>query len=143
MSLNIKWYQDILKDNFYEFSTFAKDYYNQEIKIINGIFDKNFVFQKCNRNTPYKNNIKHKLLKPIYSYNFTPNEANKLIDNIKDKKLKAYLESISKEAKNYQNSFYHIIEACYNDEKCVDDKAIKGCKNHSHSNTISLNIRTS
>jgi hypothetical protein len=123
---DIKWYRDILQDDFSEFSQFAKRYYREEEKVLNGIYDDSFLFRRCNLNTPYKNNIKHILLKPIYSYEFTKDEADKFLEDIKSVRgLQASLKRVSEEAKNYQNSFYHIIEACFNDEKCIEDKNIK------------------
>jgi hypothetical protein len=109
----------------------AKRYYKEEEKILNGIYEETTsIFVKCNTNTPYKNNAKHILLKPVYSYNFIKNEkideAEEFLNAIKNTYgLQKALERVSDEAKKYQNSFYHIIEACYNDEKCVDDKDIK------------------
>ncbi len=105
----------------------AQKYYKEEEKIISGIYEESTsILVKCNTNTPYKNNAKHLLLKPIYSYNFTNEEADKLIDSIKNcYGLQKAFERVSIEAKKYQNSFYHIIEACYKNEKCVDDKDIK------------------
>lgn len=123
---NIKWYQDILKDDFSEFSNFAKNYYLQEEKVIGGIYDESFVFQKCNTNTPYKNNIKHTLLKTIYSYEFSKDEADKFLQDLKNSYgLQASLKRISEEAKKYQNSFYAVISACFENKNCVDDKEIK------------------
>ena len=123
---DIKWYQDILQDDFNEFSQFAKRYYREEEKILNGIYDDSFLFRKCNTNTPYKNNIKHILLKQIYSYEFTKDEADKFLEDIKSiRGLQTSLKRVSEEAKNYQNSFYHIIEACFNNEECIEDKNIK------------------
>jgi len=123
---DIKWYQDILQDNFNEFSQFAKRYYREEEKVLSGIYDDSFLFRRCNLNTPYKNNIKHILLKPIYSYEFTKDEADKFLEDIKGVRgLQTSLKRVSEEAKNYQNSFYHIIEACFNNEKCIEDKNIK------------------
>lgn len=125
-SSNIKWYQDVLKDNFNEFSEFAKKFYQQEDKIIKGLYDESFIFKKCNCNTPYKNNIKHTLLKPIYSYEFDEKEADELLKNIEEnRKLKKFIELISKSAKEYQNSFYNVIEACFSNEKCSEDSNIK------------------
>ncbi|MEA2050140.1 MAG: hypothetical protein U9O56_05365 [Campylobacterota bacterium] len=105
----------------------AEAYYKEEEKIHNGIYEESTsILVKCNTNTPYKNNAKHILLKPIYSYSFSEDEADKFLEAIKDTKgLQTALQRVSEEGKKYQNSFYHIIEACYNDEKCVDDKDIK------------------
>jgi Zn-finger nucleic acid-binding protein len=105
----------------------AQKYYQEEEKILSGIYEEsNSILVKCNTNTPYKNNAKHILLKPIYSYNFTSEESDKLIEDIKDTKgLQTALQRVSDEAKKYQNSFYHIVEACYKNEKCIDDKDIK------------------
>ena len=123
---DIRWYQNLLGENFDEFSRFAKRYYSEEDKITKGIYNDNFLFKKCNKNTPHKNNIKHTLLKPIYSYEFSKEEADKLIEDVKKVRgLQTSLKRVSEEAKNYQNSFYHIIEACFNNEKCIEDKNIK------------------
>ncbi|HIP11978.1 MAG TPA: hypothetical protein EYG73_04565 [Arcobacter sp.] len=123
---DIKWYQDILQDGFNEFSQFAKRYYREEEKVLSGIYEDSFLFRRCNLNTPYKNNIKHILLRPIYSYEFTKDEADKFLKDIKSVRgLQTSLKRVSEEAKNYQNSFYHIIEACFNNEECIEDKNIK------------------
>ncbi|BFU78813.1 hypothetical protein ALC152_20280 [Arcobacter sp. 15-2] len=105
----------------------ATKYYKEEEKIHNGIYEEsNSIFVKCNTNTPYKNNAKHILLKPIYSYSFSSEESDKFLEDIKATKgLQTALQRVSDEAKKYQNSFYHIIEACFKNEKCVDDKDIK------------------
>ncbi|UTJ05939.1 hypothetical protein [Arcobacter roscoffensis] len=105
----------------------AIKYYKEEEKIHKGIYEEsNSIFVKCNTNTPYKNNAKHILLKPIYSYSFSSEESDEFLENIKATKgLQTALKRVSDEAKKYQNSFYHIIEACFKDEKCVDDKDIK------------------
>jgi len=123
---DIKWYQDILQDGFNEFSQFAKRYYREEEKVLSGIYEDSFLFRRCNLNTPYKNNIKHILLRPIYSYEFTKDESDKFLKDIKSVRgLQTSLKRVSEEAKNYQNSFYHIIEACFNNEECIEDKNIK------------------
>ena len=118
----------------------AQTYYKEEGKIYNGIYEQSTsILSKCSTNTPYKNNAKHILLKPIYSYNFSEDEADNFLENIKDTKgLQTALARISDEAKKYQNSFYHIIEACYNDEKCVDDKDIKSIVNNLDKNLLIL-----
>lgn len=106
----------------------AESYYAEEEKILSGIYEeKTSILVKCNQNTPYKNNAKHILLKPIYSYNFTVKEADEFLEDIKNSfgTTVAPLKRISEEAKKYQNSFYHIIEACYSDEKCVDNKEVQ------------------
>jgi hypothetical protein len=105
----------------------AKRYYEEESLIYGGIYEEsNSIFVKCNVNTPYKNNAKHILLKPIYSYGFSSNESDEFIENIKSMRgLQKALQRVSDEAKKYQNSFYHVIEACFNNEKCLDDKEIK------------------
>jgi len=65
----------------------AEDYYKQEALVLNGIYiERDSIFTKCNTNTPYKNNAKHLLLKPVYSYNFTPDEANELLESIQNTK---------------------------------------------------------
>lgn len=105
----------------------AIKYYKEEEKIHNGIYtESSSIFVKCNTNTPYKNNAKHILLKPIYSYSFLSEESDKFLADIKATKgLQTALLRVSDEAKKYQNSFYHIIEACFKNEKCIDDKDIK------------------
>jgi len=105
----------------------AKKYYEEESKIHSGIYDESTsILTPCHTNTPYKNNAKHLLLKPIYSYSFTPKEAEDFLENIKETKgLQTALKRVADEAKKYQNSFYHIVDACYNNEKCLDDKEIK------------------
>ncbi|MEA2099886.1 MAG: hypothetical protein U9P72_07140 [Campylobacterota bacterium] len=104
----------------------ATRYYAEESKIINGIYEESSsMFMKCNTNTSYKNNVKHTLLKPIYSYKFTEDEADKFIKLIESKRgLKTALEHISSEAKKYQNSFYSTVLACKENEKCSADKEI-------------------
>ncbi len=117
----------------------ASKYYKEESKIINGIYEHSTsLFVKCNTNTPYKENIKHTLLKPIYSYNFTKGDANNFLSAIKDKRgLRVALENISTEAKKYQNSFYTTILACYENKECAGDKElIKIVKN------LDANIKT-
>ena len=91
----------------------ARKYYDEEEKILSGIYNESkSIFTKCNTNTPYKNNAKHILLKPIYSCEFTSEESDKFLEDIKNTKgLQTALQRVSEEAKKYQNSFYHIIEA--------------------------------
>ena len=104
----------------------AQRYYNEESKIINGIYEESTsLFVKCNTNTSYKNNVKHTLLKPIYSYKFTQDESDRFIELIESKRgLKTALEHIATEAKKYQNSFYSSILACYENQKCSGDKEL-------------------
>lgn len=136
---DIKWYQDILQDGFNEFSQFAKRYYREEEKVLSGIYEDSFLFRRCNLNTPYKNNIKHILLRPIYSYEFTKDEADKFLKDIKSVRgLQTSLKRVSEEAKNYQNSFYHIIEACFNNEECIEDKNINTIINNIDKNLSDL-----
>jgi hypothetical protein len=115
------------KKTYNSLKDIAQKYYQEEEKILSGIYEETTsILVKCNTNTPYKNNAKHILLKPIYSYNFTSEESDALIESIKNTKgLQTALQRVSDEAKKYQNSFYHIIDACYKNEKCVDDKDIK------------------
>ena len=121
---NIAYYRNIL-ENFKEFSEFAKKYYELEEKAINGIH-KNGFFVKCNKNTPTKNNFKHILLKPLYEYSFKEDEVEKFIEKIKNiKGLQTHLKRISDTAKEYQNGFYHYIMACFENEKCLNDKNIQ------------------
>jgi hypothetical protein len=115
------------KDIYNTLKPIAKRYYEEESLIYGGIYEEsNSIFVKCNVNTPYKNNAKHILLKPIYSYGFSSSESDEFIENIKNiRGLQKALQRVSDEAKKYQNSFYHVIEACFNNEKCLDDKEIK------------------
>ncbi len=105
----------------------AKTYYKEEESILKGIYSKDHsILTKCNTNTPYKNNAKNLLLKPVYSYSFTPDEADELLERIQNTKgLKTALERVAEEAKQYQNGFYHIVEACFGNQKCINDKEIK------------------
>ena len=122
---NIRFYQKLLKENLKEFSGFAKEYYILEQKAINGIFE-NGLLLKCDKNTPSKNNFKHILLKPLYEYDFTKEEAEEFYEKIKNTKgLQRHLKRVSEVAKDYQNSFYRYIEACYENSKCLDDKRVK------------------
>jgi len=122
---DIGFYQKLLKENFKEFSSFAKEYYILEQKAINGIFEDGLLI-KCDKNTPSKNNFKHILLKPLYEYDFTKEEVEKFYEKIKNiKGLQSHLKRVSEVAKDYQNSFYHYIEACYENDKCLNDKRIK------------------
>ncbi len=120
----------------------AQQYYQEEEKIINGIYEEsNSIFIKCNINTPYKNNAKHILLKSIYSYDFKEDEAEKLLQDIKNiYGLQKALERVSSEAKKYQNSFYNILETCYNNPKYIDDKDIKNIVNNIEKNFQNLKI---
>lgn len=137
----IKTFKRLFGDKVYEdLKTIASKFYIEEEKILNGIYEESTsIFTKCNTNTTYKRNVKHILLKPIYSYNFTVDEANefsKAIENTYG--LKTALERISNEAKKYQNSFYHIVEACYKNDKCIDDKDIKNIVKNLDKNFIDL-----
>jgi len=119
-------YKNLLNKNYENFKEFAKKYYEMEELVLNGIFNEDDNFYICKTNTPYKNNIKHILLKPLYSYEFREDEVNQFVDKIKNTYgLKSYLEKISKNAKEYQNNFYNVIKSCYEDNKCVADKEIK------------------
>jgi len=122
---DIGFYQKLLKENFKEFSCFAKEYYILEQKAISGIFKAGLLI-KCDKNTPSKNNFKHILLKPLYKYDFTKVKVEKFYEKIKNTKgLQSHLKRVSEVAKDYQNSFYHYIEACYENDKCLNDKRIK------------------
>ncbi len=124
----IELFKKLFGEKIYEtLKDVAQKYYIEEEKILNGIYEESTsILTKCNTNTPYKNNAKHILLKPIYSYNFTNDEADSFIKSIEDTYgLKSSLQRVSEEAKKYQNSFYHIVEACYKNDKCIDDKEIK------------------
>jgi Zn-finger nucleic acid-binding protein len=114
-------------DMYFTLEKFATKYFEEEQKITNGIYEESTsIFVKCNTNTSYKNNVKHTLLKPIYSYNFTPDEADIFLKAIESSRgLKTSLELISSEAKKLQNSFYSVVVSCFENQKCVDDKDIK------------------
>lgn len=114
-------------DIYFTLEKFATKYFEEEQKIINGIYEESTsIFVKCNTNTSYKNNVKHTLLKPIYSYNFTPDESDIFLKAIESSRgLKTSLELISSEAKKLQNSFYSVVVSCFENQKCVDDKDIK------------------
>ncbi len=115
------------KDTYDSLKPIAEIYYKEEQKIKNGIYSHDTsVFVKCGTNTPYKNNAKHMLLKPLYSYSFTTDESDKYLEAIKKTRgLQTQLELISNEAKKHQNGFYNIVKACFDDDKCVADKEIK------------------
>ena len=123
---DIGFYKKLLGENFEKFSRFAKKYYSQEEKIINGIYDENFVFRKCNTHTPKKKNIRELLLKPIYSVEFTQEETDTFTDKIKQTKIKgnkrlySFLNDIATLYKTHQNSFWEIIK--------TDDKDVKKIK---------------
>ena len=140
-------------EHYEELRELSEKYYKEEEKIYSGIYEQsNSIFVKCNTNTPYKNNIKHRLLKPIYSYDFKKNEADKFIKAIKSERgLETALKRVSQKAKEYQNSFYHIIEDCFNsnnkdkvlkgtskNNKCVDDKDIKLIVSNINKNFLDL-----
>lgn len=125
---SVKEFKKVFGDDIYfTLEKFASKYYKEEELITNGIYvESNSIFEKCNTNTSYKNNAKHIMLKPLYSYNFTNDEADKFIQNIENSRgLKTALELISIEAKKYQNGFYNVIRSCFENQKCVDDKDIK------------------
>jgi Zn-finger nucleic acid-binding protein/anti-sigma28 factor (negative regulator of flagellin synthesis) len=107
----------------------ANKYYAEEEQINSGLYvEEHSIFEKCNRNTPYKNNVKHLLLKPIYDEEFSKEnkDADRFIDSIKNERgLKAYLEKIASAYSSYQNGFYAVLQACLEQEKCVTDKNIK------------------
>lgn len=115
------------KEAYENLKDIAVRYYDEEAKIIDGIFDeKNSIFTKCNRNTPYKNNIKEILLKPLYGCEFSNTQAEALIEKIKQKRgLKAYMELVATKAKEYQNRFYFVVSDCLEDAKCINDNDIK------------------
>jgi len=131
----------------------AERYYDEESKIIGGIYESStFMFLKCNTNTPYKDNVKELLLKPIYVYDFSKKEAEDFLMAIEQSRgLKASMQRVSDEAKKFQNSFYHILQACYENEKCINDKEIKSIVKNIESNfqllkgiiENDLNIKTS
>ncbi len=125
---SVKEFKTVFGDNIYfDLEKIATLYYKEETKIYGGIYEESTsIFTKCNTNTSYKNNVKHTLLKPIYSYGFTTSEADNCIDNIKDiYGLKKQLELISSEAKKYQNNFYNIVLSCFENKQYVNDKEIQ------------------
>ena len=113
----------------------AESYYDEEMKIYNGIYEASTsIFEKCNTNTSYKNNVKELLLKPLYSYNFTNNEIKEYtleIENYEERinrsTLLGFLKFVEEEYKKHQNKFYHIVQ--YNFElenkRDIKDKDIK------------------
>lgn len=115
------------EDIYFTLEKFASKYYEEEELIINGIYvESNSVFEKCGTNTPYKNNVKHIMLKPLYSYSFTKDQSDQFIEKIKHSYgLQKSLERISTEAKKYQNGFYGTVLSCFENEKCVADKEIQ------------------
>jgi len=122
---DIGYYQKLLGKDFEEFSSFAKEYYSLEKKALTGIY-KDGLLVKCGKNTPSKNNFKHILLKPLYEYDFTKDEVEKFLEGIKNTKgLQTHLKKISEVAKEYQNAFYHYVEACFENDKCLNDKSLK------------------
>ncbi|MEA1956344.1 MAG: hypothetical protein U9N02_07625, partial [Campylobacterota bacterium] len=114
------------EDIYITLENIASRFYSEEMKINNGIYEKTTsIFDKCNTNTSYKENVKHTLLKPVYSHKFTPKQAESFIIEIESKRgLKTALELISNEAKKYQNSFYNTILACYENQKYSNDKEL-------------------
>jgi hypothetical protein len=124
-------YEKILTDDYEAFKHFAENYYDKEQAALNGIFTDDEMLYVCNTNTPYKNNIKHMLLKPLYAYEFSKTDAENFSKAISDTYgLKRYMEKISDEAKRYQNAFYSVIKSCYEESTCVADKEIKDIVNH-------------
>ncbi len=117
---DIGFYQKILGDDFKNFSDFAKKYYLQEEKIINGIYDESFIFRKCNNQTPKKKNIRELLLKPLLSVEFTKEQTESFIQKIKEtkikgnKKLLGFLNDVATLYKLHQNSFWEVMK---NDDK--------------------------
>ena len=79
--LSIKKFKERFGDKIYShLEKIATLYYKQEDRIHLGIYEKsNSIFVKCNTNTPYKNNVKHIMLKPLYSYNFTSEKTEQFI----------------------------------------------------------------
>ena len=113
---DFKWYKNILGDDYFKFSEFAKKYYFEESSIINGIYQKDSIFKKCNLNTPYKNNVKEILLKPIYNYEFTKKEAEEFREYIENYgkiqgnlTLLGFFRKTYENYKSYQNSFYKLL----------------------------------
>jgi len=113
----------------------AQNYYEEETKIHNGIYESSTsLFEKCNTNTSYKNNVKELLLKPLYSYNFKDTQTTELINKIENYKEKinrttllGFLKFTEEEYKKYQNSFYHIIGHNFEleNKKDIKDNDIK------------------
>jgi len=113
----------------------AQNYYEEEAKIHNGIYESSTsLFEKCNTNTSYKNNVKELLLKPLYSYNFKDTQTTELINKIENYKEKinrttllGFLKFTEEEYKKYQNSFYHIIGHNFEleNKKDIKDNDIK------------------
>lgn len=113
----------------------AQDYYEEETKIYNGIYEPSTsIFEKCNTNTSYKNNVKELLLKPLYSHNFTTEETKEFINKIENYEEKinrttllGFLKFTDEEYKKYQNSFYHIVGHNFEleNKKEIKDKDIK------------------
>ena len=125
---SVKEFKKVFGDDIYfTLEKFASKYYEEERLITNGIYvEQNSIFEKCNTNTSYKNNAKHIMLKPLYSYNFTNKEADEFIKKIEATHgLKSSLERVSSEAKKYQNGFYNTVLSCFENEKCIADKEIE------------------
>jgi len=125
---NIQYYQDLLKDDFKEFSDFSKEFYSKEESAINGIFDeedKEYIFLKCAKNTPAKRNIKHELINAIFASNFQMAEDIEIFKQvIEKKKIKTKLEKISNVSKKYQNEFFkNLLYA--NELKNTKDKKVE------------------
>ena len=134
---SVEMFKRVFGERVYKiFEPIAERYYREESKIMSGIYEEStFMFVKCNTNTPYKDNVKEVLLKPIYSYAFTKEEAEKFLIGIENSRgLKASMQRIADEAKRHQNAFYHVVQACYENEKCINDKDIKSIVNNIESN---------
>ena len=132
-SMAIETFQKLFgKESYEALRVIASNYYAEESQIHNGIFDEQHsIFRKCHTNTPYKNNIKEILLKPLYDYEFSSTQADGLIEKIGEVRgLKGYMELIANKAKEYQNRFYFVLMDCLDDAKCVDDKEIKRIVTH-------------
>jgi hypothetical protein len=127
---DFNWYKNILGNDYTAFSQFAKKYFEEETEIINGIYKKDSIFKKCNLNTPYKNNIKEILLKPVYNYEFTPKEAEefrKYIENYGkihgNLTLLGFFRKTYDDYKKYQNSFYTLILDEYEKQQTKEIKS--------------------
>ncbi len=113
----------------------AEYYYEEETKIYSGIYKDNIsIFEKCNTNTSYKNNVKELLLKPLYSYDFTQKDTQSFIceiehysEKINRTSLLGFLKFVEEEYKKYQNSFYHVLGHNFEleNKKNIKDKDIK------------------
>jgi len=134
---SVEMFKRVFGERVYKsFEPIAERYYREESKIMSGIYEAStFMFVKCSTNTPYKDNVKEVLLKPIYSYAFTKEEAERFLLGIEQSRgLKASLQRVSEEAKKHQNAFYHVVQACYENEKCINDKDIRSIVKNIESN---------